>query len=135
MKSLKPVLGIKHVKITDIEKKGEPSRWTITVRMETTNSGRKVVDNLFYDEERPERASYLNAVFAAWCEQGELDITKYRTETDEEDYEWDEDKLISDMIGKEIMIERYTTQSQRNNEIYYNVRYNPTVNEEAPDLD
>lgn len=134
MKSLKPILGIKHVKVVEMTKKGDESRWTITVKMETINSGRKIVDNLFYDETKLERASYLNAIFAVWCEQAELNIDDYRTVEDGE-YIWDEDKLIKDMIDKELTIERYTTESTRNNEIYYNIRYNPVVTEEAPDLD
>lgn len=133
MKTLKPILGIKKVKVLSAEKKGTDERFTITIKMQLENSERTITDNLFYDVENTNRASVLPAIFTAWCNQMDLDITKFRKES-EDTYEWDEDKLLKAIIGKEMTVERYTTQSERNSVVYYNMNYNPNIAEEAPEL-
>ena len=133
MKTMKPVLGKKDVVILDATKKGTEDRFTITIEMQVKDSDRTFKDVLFYDASNTQRISVLPAILCALANQTELSIEEFRTE-DGESYDWDVDKVLSHIKGKEITVERTSVVSERNGQTYYNVSYRPEVEETEVDL-
>lgn len=133
MKTMKPVLGKKDVVILDATKKGTEDRFTITIEMQVKDSDRTFKDVLFYDASNTQRVSVLPAILCALANQTELPIEEFRTE-DGESYDWDVDKVLSHIKGKEITVERTSVVSERNGQTYYNVSYRPEVEETEVDL-
>ena len=133
MKTMKPVLGKKDVVILDATKKGTEDRFTITIEMQVKDSDRTFKDVLFYDASNTQRVSVLPAILCALANQTELPIEEFRTE-DGESYDWDVDKVLSHIKGKEITVERTPVVSERNGQTYYNVSYRPEVEETEVDL-
>lgn len=133
MKTMKPVLGKKDVVILDATKKGTDSRFTITIEMQVKDSDRTFKDVLFYDETNTNRISVLPAILCALANQTGLAIEEFRTE-DGESYDWDVDKVLSHIKGKEITVERTAVVSERNGQTYYNVNYRPETIEDEVEL-
>ena len=133
MKTMKPVLGKKDVVILDATKKGTEDRFTITIEMQVKDSDRTFKDVLFYDASNTQRVSVLPAILCALANQTELPIEEFRTE-DGESYDWDVDKVLSHIKGKEITVERTSVVSERNGQTYYNVSYRPEVEETEVEL-
>ncbi len=133
MKTMKPILGKKDVVILDATKKGTDSRFTITIEMQVKDSDRTFKDVLFYDETNTNRISVLPAILCALANQTGLAIKEFRTE-DGESYDWDVDKVLSHIKGKEITVERTAVVSERNGQTYYNVNYRPEINEDEVEL-
>lgn len=133
MKTMKPVLGKKDVVILDATKKGTEDRFTITIEMQVKDSDRTFKDVLFYDASNTQRVSVLPAILCALANQTELPIEEFRTE-DGESYDWDVDKVLSHIKGKEITVERTSVVSERNGQTYYNVSYRPEVEEAEVEL-
>lgn len=133
MKTMKPVLGKKDVVILDATKKGTEDRFTITVEMQVKDSDRTFKDVLFYDASNTNRISVLPAILCALADQTGLAIDEFRTE-DGDSYDWDVDKVLSHIKGKEITIERTAVVSERNGQTYYNVNYKPEFEEEGVEL-
>ena len=133
MKTMKPVLGKKDVVILDATKKGTDSRFTITIEMQVKDSDRTFKDVLFYDETNTNRISVLPAILCALANQTGLAIEEFRTE-DGESYDWDVDKVLSHIKGKEITVERTAVVSERNDQTYYNVNYRPETIEDEVEL-
>ena len=130
---MKPVLGKKDVVILDATKKGTDSRFTITIEMQVKDSDRTFKDVLFYDETNTNRISVLPAILCALANQTGLAIEEFRTE-DGESYDWDVDKVLSHIKGKEITVERTAVVSERNDQTYYNVNYRPETIEDEVEL-
>lgn len=124
MKTMKPILGKKDVVILDATKKGTDERFTITISMKLKDSEREFKDVLFYDETNTNRTSVLPAILCALANQTGLAIDEFRTE-EGETYDWNVDKVLEHIKGKEITIERTSVVSERNGQTYYNVNYRP----------
>jgi hypothetical protein len=124
MKTMKPILGKKQVVILDTTKKGTEDRFTITLEMKVANSERTFKDVIFYDAANTTRVSVVPAILCALAEQTGLEIDKFRTE-DEDGYEWNVEKVLKHIKGKEITVERTAVVSERNGQTYYNVNYRP----------
>ena len=133
MKTMKPILGKKEVVILDATKKGTEDRFTITIEMQVKGTERTFKDVLFYDATNTNRTSVLPAILCALADQTGLAIDKFRTE-DEDGYEWNEDKVLKHIKGKEIVVERTAVVSERNGQTYYNVNYRPEVQEPEVEL-
>lgn len=133
MKTMKPILGKKEVVILDTTKKGTEDRFTITIEMQVKGSDRTFKDVLFYDASNTNRVSVLPAILCALADQTGLAIDKFRTE-DGESYDWNVDKVLKHIKGKEISIERTAVVSERNGQTYYNVNYRPEVEESEVEL-
>ena len=133
MKTMKPILGKKDVVILDATKKGTEDRFTITIEMQIKDSDRTFKDVLFYDAANTNRQSVLPAILCALANQTGLAIESFRTE-DGESYDWDVDKVLSHIKGKEITVERTAVVSERNGQTYYNVSYRPEVEEQEVEL-
>lgn len=133
MKTMKPILGKKDVVILDTTKKGTEDRFTITIEMQVKDTDRTFKDVLFYDASNTNRISVLPAILCALADQTELAIDKFRTE-DGESYDWDVEKVLKHIKGKEISIERTAVVSERNGQTYYNVNYRPEVEEGEVEL-
>jgi hypothetical protein len=130
---MKPILGKKEVVILDTTKKGTEDRFTITIEMQVKGSDRTFKDVLFYDASNTNRVSVLPAILCALADQTGLAIDKFRTE-DGESYDWNVDKVLKHIKGKEISIERTAVVSERNGQTYYNVNYRPEVEESEVEL-
>jgi hypothetical protein len=133
MRTIKPILGRKEVVILDTTKKGTEDRFTITIEMQVKDTDRTFKDVLFYDAANTNRTSVLPAILCALAEQTELPIEEFRTENDDE-YNWDEDKVLSHIKGKTITVERTQVVSERNGQVYYNVNYRPETQEAEVEL-
>lgn len=133
MKTMKPILGKKDVVILDATKKGTDDRFTITIEMKVKDSDRTFKDVLFYDASNTNRQSVLPAILCALASQTGLPIEKFRIE-DGEFVDWNEDKVLKHIKGKEITIERTQVVSERNGQTYYNVNYRPEVEEQEVEL-
>lgn len=129
MRTIKPVLGRKEVVILNTTKKGTEDRFTITIEMQVKDTDRTFTDYIFYDAKNTNRISVLPAILCALADQTGLPIEEFRTEIDDE-YDWDEDKVLSHIKGKTITVERTQVVSERNGQLYYNVNYRPE-NQEA----
>ena len=129
MRTIKPVLGRKEVVILNTTKKGTEDRFTITIEMQVKDTDRTFTDYIFYDAKNTNRISVLPAILCALAEQTGLPIEEFRTEIDDE-YDWNEDKVLSHIKGKTITVERTQVVSERNGQLYYNVNYRPE-NQEA----
>jgi len=133
MKTMKPILGKKDVVILDATKKGTEDRFTITIEMKVKDSERTFKDVLFYDATNTNRVSVLPAILCALANQTGLPIEKFRTE-DGDTYDWNIEKVLSHIKGKEITVERTAVVSERNGQTYYNVSYRPEVEEQEVEL-
>jgi len=133
MKTMKPILGKKEVVILDTTKKGTEDRFTITIEMQVKDTERTFKDVLFYDASNTSRISVLPAILCALAEQTGLAIEKFRTE-DDDSYDWDIDKVLKHIKGKEITVERTAVVSERNGQTYYNVNYRPELEESEVEL-
>lgn len=133
MKTMKPILGKKDVVILDTTKKGTEDRFTITIEMQVKDSERTFKDVLFYDASNTARISVLPAILCALADQTGLAIDKFRTE-DGDSYDWDVDKVLKHIKGKEITVERTAVVSERNGQTYYNVNYRPELEESEVEL-
>ena len=133
MKTMKPILGKKEVVILDTTKKGTEDRFTITIEMQVKDTERTFKDVLFYDVANTSRVSVLPAILCALAEQTGLAIEKFRTE-DDDSYDWDIDKVLKHIKGKEITVERTAVVSERNGQTYYNVNYRPELEESEVEL-
>lgn len=133
MKTMKPILGTKDVVILNATKKGTDDRFTITLEMQIKDTDRTFKDVLFYDATNTNRTSVLPAILCALANQTGLEIEKFRTE-DEDSYDWNVDKVLKHIKGKEITIERTAVVSERNGQTYYNVNYRPEVEEQEVEL-
>ena len=133
MKTMKPILGTKDVVILNATKKGTEDRFTITLEMQIKDTNRTFKDVLFYDATNTNRTSVLPAILCALANQTGLEIEKFRTE-DEDSYDWNVDKVLKHIKGKEITIERTAVVSERNGQTYYNVNYRPEVEEQEVEL-
>lgn len=129
MKTMKPILGTQNVVVLDATKKGTEDRFTITLEFKVKDSERTFKDVLFYDATNTNRISVLPAILCALAEQTGLPIEKFRTE-DGDSYNWDEDKVLKHIKGKELTVERTSVVSERNGQTYYNVNYRPEVQQE-----
>lgn len=133
MKTMKPILGKKEVVILDTTKKGTEDRFTITIEMQVKGSTSTFKDVLFYDATNTNRISVIPAILCALANQTGLAIDKFRTD-DGESYDWNVDKVLKHIKGKEISIERTAVVSERNGQTYYNVNYRPEVEESEVEL-
>lgn len=130
MKTMKPILGIQNVVVLDATKKGTEDRFTIIIEMKVKDSERTFKDAIFYDVANTARANVVPAILCALADQTGLPIEEFRTE-DGDSYDWDEDKVLKHIKGKEITVERTTVVLERNGQTYYNVNYRPEVEEEG----
>ena len=113
MKTMKPILGIQNVVVLDTTKKGTEDRFTITIEMKVKDSERTFKDVLFYDSANTSRASVIPAILCALANQTGLEIEKFRTE-DGDSYDWNVEKVLKHIKGKEITVERTAVASERN---------------------
>ena len=125
---MKPILGIQNVVVLDTTKKGTEDRFTITIEMKVKDSERTFKDVLFYDSANTSRASVIPAILCALANQTGLEIEKFRTE------DWNVDKVLKHIKGKEITVERTAVVSERNGQTYYNVNYRPELEEAEVEL-
>lgn len=128
MKTLKPILGTKEVTILNATKKGTEDRFTITIEMKLVDSDKTFKNVLFYDAENTNRASVLPAILCALANQTGLPIESFRTE-EEDTYDWNVNKVLKHIKGKNITIKRTQAVSETTGKIYYNVDYRPEVEE------
>lgn len=133
MKTMKPILGIQNVVVLDATKKGTEDRFTITIEMKVKDSERTFKNVIFYDVANTARANVIPAILCALADQTGLPIEEFRTE-DGDSYDWDEDKVLKHIKGKEITVERIPVVSERNGQTYYNVNYRPELEEAEVEL-
>lgn len=133
MKTMKPILGTQNVIVLNTTKKGTEDRFTITIEMQVKGTERTFKDVLFYDAENTSRISVIPAILCALANQTDLPIEEFRTE-DGDSYDWNVDKVLEHIKGKEITIERTAVVSERNGQTYYNVNYRPELEEAEVEL-
>ena len=133
MKTMKPILGTQNVIVLNTTTKGTEDRFTITIEMQVKGTERTFKDVLFYDAENTSRVSVIPAILCALANQTDLPIEEFRTE-DKDLYDWNIDKVLEHIKGKEITIERTAVVSERNGQTYYNVNYRPELAEAEVEL-
>ena len=124
MKTMKPILGKHEVKILEAYKNAgaTDSKFVITLKMETVDAKRSLVDNLFYDEENTSRLSVVPAVLSALAEQTGLARSEFIKEEGDE-LTWDVDKILKHIVGKVVVLYREAITLERNGQTYYNINY------------